>query len=447
MTKRLPAKDVVVIGLGWTGSILAYELAEAGLDVVAIERGPWRDTATNFPISYAPDELRYRLHHELFLRPAQVSLTYRNNAEQTALPVRTWGAFMLGNGVGGGGVHWNAETWRFLPTDFTVRSHLTQRYGVNFLPADMTIQDWGVTYDELEPHYDRFEYLCGTSGTAGNLRGAIQDGGNPFSIEDILPYLKTGHNQTAAASGPMSEAVSASSARITDADLHAIAVYLKDQPGQGHEDDAPATVDDAVMKMGAAIYADECSACHSQKGTGISELFPALRGSPSVQSEEPTSLIHVILQGARSTATDGAPTAPAMPAFSWLLSDREVAAVATLCSQCLGQHGTGGQRRAGRRRAQGAARAQRLTGHLSGAGSVRRTADRCTRRHPIAAEPTPKSGVSQAKGGLSHLETPSRNAVDPASNRPGAGIAASCQSASLSLTKVTAGYNQRERLK
>ena len=61
---------------------------------------------------------------------------------------------MLGNGAGGAGVHWNAETWRFLPTDFTLKSHLTQRYGANFLPADMTIQDWGVTYDDLEPHYD-----------------------------------------------------------------------------------------------------------------------------------------------------------------------------------------------------------------------------------------------------------------------------------------------------
>ena len=44
----------------------------------------------------------------------------------------------------------------------------------------MTIQDWGITYDELEPHYDRFEYLCGTSGTAGNLQGKIMEGGNPF---------------------------------------------------------------------------------------------------------------------------------------------------------------------------------------------------------------------------------------------------------------------------
>ena len=48
MAKRLPHKDVVVVGLGWAGSIIANELTDEGLDVVAIERGPWRDTA---PIS------------------------------------------------------------------------------------------------------------------------------------------------------------------------------------------------------------------------------------------------------------------------------------------------------------------------------------------------------------------------------------------------------------
>ncbi len=67
MARKLPHKDVVVIGLGWTGSILSYELADAGLDVIAIERGPWRNTATEFPPNYAPDELRYRIRHELFL--------------------------------------------------------------------------------------------------------------------------------------------------------------------------------------------------------------------------------------------------------------------------------------------------------------------------------------------------------------------------------------------
>ena len=188
MATKLPAKDVAIIGLGWTGSIMAEQLTAEGLDVVAIERGPWRDTATDFPVTYAPDELRYRIQHELFLQPAQQSLTFRNRIGQQALPIRTWGAFMLGNGAGGGGTHWNAEMWRFQPTDFTLRSHLTERYGARFLPPDMTIQDWGVTFNELEPYYERFESLCGTSGTAGNIQGAIQPGGNPFEGPRSKPY-------------------------------------------------------------------------------------------------------------------------------------------------------------------------------------------------------------------------------------------------------------------
>jgi gluconate 2-dehydrogenase alpha chain len=188
MARRLPKKDVVIVGLGWTGSIMAHELTDEGLDVIAIERGPWRDSPTDFPPTYMQDELRYRVRHELFLRPDQTTFTFRNKMDQTALPIRTWGAFMPPNGVGGGGVHWNAETFRFLPSDFVLKTHLTQRYGASFLPADMTIQDWGVTYDDLEPHYDQFEYLCGTSGTAGNLRGEIQAGGNPFEGPRSRPY-------------------------------------------------------------------------------------------------------------------------------------------------------------------------------------------------------------------------------------------------------------------
>jgi gluconate 2-dehydrogenase alpha chain len=188
MPRRLPAKDVVVVGLGWTGAIIANELTDEGLEVIAIERGPWRDAPTEFPPNYAQDELRYRIRHELFLRPDQTTFTFRNNMSQTALPIRTWGAFMPPNGVGGGGVHWNGETWRFLPSDFNLRTHLTERYGASFLPADMTIQDWGVSYDDIEPYYDKFEYLCGTSGTAGNLRGNIQDGGNPFEGPRSRPY-------------------------------------------------------------------------------------------------------------------------------------------------------------------------------------------------------------------------------------------------------------------
>jgi gluconate 2-dehydrogenase alpha chain len=127
MATKLPAKDVVVIGLGWTGAILAQELTDQGLDVVAIERGPWRDTATSFNIGYAPDELRYGVRLDLFQRPSQGTLTFRNSDREMALPIRQWGSFQPGNGVGGAGVHWGGQTWRHLPSDFRIRSYLTER--------------------------------------------------------------------------------------------------------------------------------------------------------------------------------------------------------------------------------------------------------------------------------------------------------------------------------
>ena len=109
---------------------------------------------------------------DLFQRPAQSTLTFRNNDQQTALPVRQWGSFQPGNGVGGAGVHWGrANLASFQPTDFRMRSHLTERYGASFIPQELSIQDWGITFEELEPYYDRFEYLAGISGKAGNING------------------------------------------------------------------------------------------------------------------------------------------------------------------------------------------------------------------------------------------------------------------------------------
>ena len=160
MATKLPAKGVVVIGLGWTGAILAHELTDRGLDVVAIERGPWRDTATSFNIGYAPDELCYGVRLDLFQRPAQGTLTFRNSDRETALPIRQWGSFQPGNGVGGAGVHWGGQTWRHLPSDFRIRSHLTERYGASFIADELSIQDWGVTYDEMEPVYDLLAPMC-----------------------------------------------------------------------------------------------------------------------------------------------------------------------------------------------------------------------------------------------------------------------------------------------
>jgi len=180
VAKKLPSVDVVLVGFGWTGAILGQELTDAGLNVVAIERGGWRDTPTDFAVTFAQDELRYYYRHALFQDPLRETVTFRNSPDQTALPMRKLGSFLPGTGVGGAGIHWNGQTWRFLPSDFAARRHNTERYGAQAIPDTMTIQDWPVNYEELEQYYDRFEYLCGISGKAGNLNGQLVDGGNPF---------------------------------------------------------------------------------------------------------------------------------------------------------------------------------------------------------------------------------------------------------------------------
>ncbi len=180
MARRLPSVDVLLIGFGWTGAMVAEELTAEGLQILALERGPWRDTSTDFSVTFAQDELRYYFRHELFQEPMQQTVTFRNKVSETALPYRKLGSFLPGTGVGGAGVHWNGQTFRFLPSDFVARTHNTERYGKGAIPDDMTIQDYGVTYEELEPFYDKFEYLCGISGKAGNLKGQIVEGGNPF---------------------------------------------------------------------------------------------------------------------------------------------------------------------------------------------------------------------------------------------------------------------------
>jgi gluconate 2-dehydrogenase alpha chain len=88
------------------------------------------------------------------------------------------GSFLPGNGVGGAGVHWNGHTWRALPEELRLRSYVTEKFGAKTIDEGMTIEDWGVSYDELEPHFDRFEYVCGISGRAGNIGGQTQAGGN-----------------------------------------------------------------------------------------------------------------------------------------------------------------------------------------------------------------------------------------------------------------------------
>ena len=193
MVTKLKDVDVVIVGLGWTGGILAKELSAAGMKVVALERGAVRSTDKDYAVPNIRDELRYVVRHDLMQNTARDTLTVRNNPAQEALPMRRLGSFLPGEVVGGSGVHWSGHTWRWTDQEFKVRSMHEERYGKAFIPADMTIQDWGITYDELEPYYEKFEYVAAVSGKAGNIKGQIQPGGNPFEAprqrEYALPAL------------------------------------------------------------------------------------------------------------------------------------------------------------------------------------------------------------------------------------------------------------------
>jgi gluconate 2-dehydrogenase alpha chain len=180
MATRLKPVDVVLVGMGWTGAIFAKELVEAGHTVVGLERGRMRDTVPDFQAPGMHDELRFAVRWGLMVDVSKETLTFRNRPSDQALPMRQLGSFLPGTDVGGAGVHWNGQTYRFLPSDFELRSHYTRKYGAKIIDPDLTVQDWGITYDELEPWYDHFEKVCGISGKAGNLKGQRQPGGNPF---------------------------------------------------------------------------------------------------------------------------------------------------------------------------------------------------------------------------------------------------------------------------
>ena len=180
MPQKLKEVDVVVIGVGFAGSILAKELVASGLKVVGLERGRDRHTVPDWVAPAVHDELKYSIRKGMMQDVTREAMTFRNHHKEVALPIRQWEAFLPGTGLGGAGVHWNGETYRYQPADFIYKTHIEQRYGKKFVDPELRIQDWGVTYEELESHFDKFEYLLGIAGKAGNLNGKIQPGGNPL---------------------------------------------------------------------------------------------------------------------------------------------------------------------------------------------------------------------------------------------------------------------------
>src|ERR1700733_11576725 len=168
MAINLKPMDVAVVGLGAAGGVAVLPLARAGLKVAGIEGGTWMDPAKDFK----PDEIHNNVRSLVTTVPkAKKEIpTFRTSPTAQA---RQGAAHPMMNAVGGTSIHYHAQSWRLKPWDFKTRSETIQRYGASLLPKGSTLEDWPVSYDELEPFYDIVEHEVGVSGKAGNIQGKL----------------------------------------------------------------------------------------------------------------------------------------------------------------------------------------------------------------------------------------------------------------------------------
>jgi gluconate 2-dehydrogenase alpha chain len=184
--KNLKPVDVAIVGGGFTGLAMAKEIStRTSLHVLVLERGGPRNTAA---YGNSMDEVDGFLRYRMMQNPAEETITHRHSLKDTAVPVRQYGSFLPGTGVGGTGEHWGGMSFRFPGEQFKLRTHLAEKHGAGKLPDDLNVQDWGLSYEELEPYYWHAEQMIGVSGKAGNLQGKLIEGGNIFEAPRAQEY-------------------------------------------------------------------------------------------------------------------------------------------------------------------------------------------------------------------------------------------------------------------
>lgn len=162
---------------------------------------------------------------------------------------------------------------------------------------------------------------------APRLDSAVRSGLKSWSVDDLVEYLASGRNSRSHAAGPMADVVVNSTSKMSEGDLRAIAVYLKDlPPGLPEPDVAPPP--QSGMSAGQAIYAHACVSCHEADGSGAPRIYPPLPGNANLQSTDPASTLRIILEGVQTVTTPRAPNPGSMPAYTKQLSDEEIADVA-----------------------------------------------------------------------------------------------------------------------
>ena len=160
-----------------------------------------------------------------------------------------------------------------------------------------------------------------------------------WDAQEIVTFLKTGVTPNAWVKGPMAEVVRDSTQYMTDADLHAMASYLKSPPRADEGERQTQVPDPAFLARGAKLYNDHCAKCHGDAGEGVPLIYPKLAGSRAVAMDPPANLVRMVLGGGFSPSTPGNPRPYGMPPFATVLSDDDISAVVTHIRTAWGNEG------------------------------------------------------------------------------------------------------------
>jgi gluconate 2-dehydrogenase alpha chain len=265
--------EVVLIGLGGTGGIAAHLLAQAGLDVVALEAGPRVGPKTARQDEVLGD-VRERLAGPKALSEAP---TWRGDASVPA-GRSPWPVLMV-NAVGGSTVHYPGLSARFHPWNFESRTRAVERYGPDAVPANSTLADWPLRYDELEPFYEAVEREIGVAGQAGNLGGTIDPRGNALEAPrrcgyPLPPLRRTGWTE-----------LMADAARRLSWHPFPAPAAINSEPYNGNP---------------ACTYCGFCSsnACYrSAKGSTDSTVIPRAEGTGRLRVETSARVVEIAVDG------------------------------------------------------------------------------------------------------------------------------------------------------
>ena len=178
---------------------------------------------------------------------------------------------------------------------------------------------------------------------APSLTSNQEAGLGNWSIQDIKDLLQVGVSSRATVYGPMAEVTYNSLQYLNDADVEAMAVYLKALPQR--ESEAPPTsqarlVAPDVMELGRKTYEQQCAMCHGAEGKGHPPGLPPLAGNQSITMASPVNSIRMVLNGGYAPGTRKNPRPYGMPPFSHILDDAAVAAVVTYIRVAWNNSGT-----------------------------------------------------------------------------------------------------------